>query len=341
MGMGSRVEVRAVRVHVFGGLDAMAYEDVPRPSPGPGQVLVRVAAAGVGPWDAWIREGRSVLPQPLPLVLGSDLSGVVEEVGPDVTGFSPGDAVFGVTSTRFTGAYAEHAIADTGMIARKPATIGDLETASMPVVATTAWQMLFDHARIEEGQRVLVQGGAGNVGAYAVQLARLAGARVVATAFAEQAEYVRSLGAEEVLEPRSEALKRHEGQMDAVVDTAGGEALERSFKFLRRGGFLVSTIAEPDRDAAARHGVRAMFILVAVTTEVLTRLGELVEAGKLRTSVGEVLPLSEARAAHAMLGGQPHKRGEIVLVPDLDGTAPSPKPITTAARTVPFVSQKR
>ena len=177
--------MKAVRVHAFGDLDAMVYEDVPRPSPGPGQVLIRVAATGVGPWDAWIREGKSVLPQPLPLVLGSDLSGVVEEVGPGVTGFGLGDAVFGVTNARFTGAYAEHAVADAGMIARKPATLGDLEAASMPVVASTAWQMLFDHAAVEAGSRVLVHGGAGNVGAYAVQFARLAGARVVATAFAE------------------------------------------------------------------------------------------------------------------------------------------------------------
>ncbi|MBV8912769.1 MAG: NADP-dependent oxidoreductase, partial [Acetobacteraceae bacterium] len=303
-------------VRAFGGLDAMNYEDVPRPSPGSGQVLVRVAAAGVGPWDAWIRAGKSVVPQPLPLVLGSDLSGVVEEVGPGVTGLRRGDAVFGVTNPRFTGAYAEYAAADVGMIARTPTTLGDLEAASMPVVASTAWQMLFDYAAVEAGCRVLVHGGAGNVGAYAVQLAHLVGARVVATPFAEQIEYVRSLGAEEVLEPRPEALRRCEGQMDAVIDTLGGRTLEHSFELLRRGGTLVSAVAEPDRDAAARHGVRALFILISVTTAGLARLGELVATDRLRTSVGEVLPLSEARVAHAMLDGQPHKRGKIVLVPD-------------------------
>src|SRR3954468_632532 len=118
--------LKADQVRAFGGVDAMVYEDVPTPVPGPGQVLVRVAAAGVGPWDAWIREGKSVLPQPLPLVLGSDLSGVVEEVGPDVTSLGLGDAVFGVPNAQFTGAYAEHAVADVGMIARKPATLGDV-----------------------------------------------------------------------------------------------------------------------------------------------------------------------------------------------------------------------
>lgn len=307
--------MKAVRVHAFGGLDAMVYEDVAKPVPGPGQVLVRVAAAGVGPWDAWIREGKSVLPQPLPLILGSDLSGVVEALGPDTAGIDAGDAVFGVTNARFTGAYAECAVADAGMIARKPASLGPIEAASMPVVATTAWQMLFDHAKVRAGQRVLVHGGAGNVGAYAVQLARSAGARVIATAFAEQADYVRSLGAEDVLDPRAGALARYEGRMDAVIDTVGGEALDHSFTLLRRGGTLVSAVAEPDRDMAARHGVHALFILVSVTTAGLVKLAELVEAGRLRTSVGEVLPLSDARTAHAMLAGRPHKRGKIVLEP--------------------------
>lgn len=307
--------MKAVQVRAFGGLDAMVYEDVAMPVPDPGQVLVRVAAAGVGPWDAWIREGKSVLPQPLPLVLGSDLSGIVEAVGPDVTGLNLGDVVFGITNARFTGAYAEHAAADVGMIARKPANFGHLEAASMPVVASTAWQILFDHAKVQAGQRVLVHGGAGSVGAYAVQLAHMAGARVFATAFAEQADYVRSLGAEDVLDPRAGALARYEGRMDAVIDTVGDGAIEHSFTLLQRGGTLVSAVAEPDRDLAFRYGVHAQFILVSVTTAGLTKLAELVEAGRLRTSVGEVLPLSDARTAHAMLAGRPHKRGKIVLEP--------------------------
>jgi NADPH:quinone reductase-like Zn-dependent oxidoreductase len=174
--------MKAVRVHAFGGVDAMVYEDLPNPAPGPGQVLIRVAAAGVGPWDAWIREGKSVLPQPLPLTLGADLSGSIEQVGPGVVGFRPGEQVFGVTNTRFTGAYAEYALVDAGMIAVKPARLSDTEAASVPVVGCTARQMLFDHAGVREGQTVVVLGGAGNVGGYAVQLGQLAGARIVATA---------------------------------------------------------------------------------------------------------------------------------------------------------------
>ena len=159
--------MKAVEVRAFGGLEAMDYTDVPFPTPADGQVLVRVLAAGVGPWDALVREGRSDLRQPLPLVLGSDLSGVVEVLCPGVTGIACGDEVYGVANARFTGAYAEFAVAEAAMIARKPERLSHPEAASVPVVAITAWQMLFDHAHVESAQRVLVHGGAGNVGAYA------------------------------------------------------------------------------------------------------------------------------------------------------------------------------
>ncbi|HEY1862709.1 MAG TPA: NADP-dependent oxidoreductase [Roseiarcus sp.] len=186
--------MKAVRVHAFGGVDAMVYEDVPKPAAQPGQVLIRVAAAGVGPWDAWIREGKSVLPQPLPLTLGADLSGAIEEVGPDVAVFRPGDKVFGVTNARFTGAYAEYAVAEAAMIAAKPPRLSDVEAVSVPVVGCTAQQMLFDCAWAQAGQTVVVLGGAGNVGGYAVQLAQLAGARVVATAPPRDFALLRSWG---------------------------------------------------------------------------------------------------------------------------------------------------
>ena len=168
--------MRASRVHRFGPPENIAFEEIPRPEPGRGEVLVRVEAAGVGPWDAWIRAGRSVLPQPLPLTLGSDLSGVIDAVGPGAEGWEPGAEIFGVVNRRCTGAYAEYAAAEAGMIARKPAALGHIAAASVPVIAVTAWQMLFQHARIAPVQTVLVHGAAGNVGAYAVQLAKREGA---------------------------------------------------------------------------------------------------------------------------------------------------------------------
>src|SRR5215467_615907 len=172
--------MKAARIHSFGGPEVIVVEDVPRPVPASGELLVRVAAAGVGPWDALIREGKSkVSPKP-PLTLGSDFAGVVEAVGPGAGQFNSGDEVYGVTNQQFVGANAEYAIASAGMIAPKPLRLSSLEAASLPVVAVTAWQMLFEHAHQEVGQTVLILGAAGNVGAFAVQFAANAGFHVIA-----------------------------------------------------------------------------------------------------------------------------------------------------------------
>src|SRR3954465_13888247 len=161
----ARSDMLAWRVHQFGPPEAMVLESVPRPDPGPGEVLVDVHAAGVGPWDGWIRARKSALPQPLPLTLGSDLSGTVAAVGSGISELAIGDQVFGVTNTQFLGAYAEYAVASAGMLAKKPASLSYVEAASVPVVAVTAWQGLFEHARLEAGQTVVIHGAAGNVGA--------------------------------------------------------------------------------------------------------------------------------------------------------------------------------
>jgi NADPH:quinone reductase-like Zn-dependent oxidoreductase len=306
--------MKAVRVHAFGGVEALLYEDLPLPHPERGQVLVRVAAAGVGPWDAWIREGKSVLPQPLPLTLGADLSGVIEAVGPDVAGFAPGDAVFGVTNSRFTGAYAEYALAEASMIAAKPTMLSDVEAASVPVVACTAYQMLARHAAVSAGQTVLVLGGAGNVGAYAVQLGQVIGARILATSREHDLDFVRSLGAVEAIQGGVPPT-RPAGRVDAVIDTVGGTALAQAFDWLRPGGVLISAVAAPDQALASRHGVRAEFILVDVNSADLHYLTRLFETRRLRPRVGEILRLSDARLAHRMLDDGKHRPGKIVLVP--------------------------
>ena len=163
--------MKAARIHQFGPPSVMVIDELPRPTPGHGEVLVRVAAAGVGPWDALIREHKSVVQTPLPLMLGSDLSSVIEEVGPGVSAFQAGDEIYGVTNPNFCGAYTEYAIASAAMVARKPQGLSHVEAASVPVVAVTAWQMLFDYAQANPGQTILIHGAAGNVGAYAVQLA--------------------------------------------------------------------------------------------------------------------------------------------------------------------------
>jgi NADPH:quinone reductase-like Zn-dependent oxidoreductase len=306
--------MKAARIHHFGSPDVILVEDIEVPEPGEGEVLVRVRAAGVGPWDDWIRSGKSVVAQPLPLTLGSDLSGVVEAVGAGVTEVVPGDAVFGVTNERFVGSYAELAVARASMIAKRPRRLGDLAAASVPVIAVTAMQMLFEYARVRAGQRILIHGGAGNVGAYAVQLARRAGAHVITT-ITDEADYVRGLGANEVLDRSvrfDEVLAK--APVDAVIDTVGNHVLERSFSIVKRGGVLVSAVCQPSAERAAEHGIEAMFMLVQVDSASLARIATLIDDGQLATRVGSVLPLAEARAAHEMLAGtRPRARGKIVL----------------------------
>ena len=305
--------MKAVRVHRFGPPEVIALEDVPKPEPSNGEVVVEVKAAGIGPWDALIRSGKSALPQPLPLVLGSDLSGVIDSIGPGVEQFKVGDEVFGVTNERFTGAYAEYALAKAAMIAPKPKSLNHTHAASVPVVAVTAWQMVFDFARLSSGQSVLIQGGAGNVGGYAVQFAKLAGALVIATASAKDVSYVRSLGGVGVIDYRATRFEERVKETDAVIDTVGGDTLDRSYGVLKRGGIVVSSAAQPSNEKAEHHGVRAVFFLVQVTTERLRKIAELIDAEKLRTEVGEVLWLDEARKGHEMVEGAPHRRGKIVI----------------------------
>ncbi len=179
--------MKAARIHRFGPPEVIVVDDLPRPAPAAGQVLVRVANAGVGPWDALIREGKSIVNSPLPVTLGSDLSGVIEVLGSGVTQFQPGDEVYGVTNAEFIGAYAEFALASSKTVARKPGGLSFTEAASAPVVAVTAWQMLFDYAQAKPEQTVLIHGAGGNVGGYAVQLASQAGLHVFATASADDA----------------------------------------------------------------------------------------------------------------------------------------------------------
>jgi NADPH:quinone reductase-like Zn-dependent oxidoreductase len=306
--------MKAWRVHDFGPPEAMIFETVPRPDPGPGEVLVKVHAAGVGPWDGWIRAGRSALPQPLPLTLGSDLSGEVAALGSGISDMAVGDQVFGVTNTQFLGAYAEYAVASAAMLAKKPSSLSYVEAASVPVIAVTAWQALFDQARLEAGQTVVIHGAAGNVGAYAVQLARRAHLRSIATAGTNDIDYVRALGADKVVDYQTQRFEDEVKDADAVLDLVGGETQTRSFQVLRPGGKLISAVSQPDQDRAKRHDVNAAFFLVKVTTERLRKIAELIDRGELKTRVGRVLPLADAREAHMMLEGRrPLPRGKIIL----------------------------
>lgn len=307
------IEMKAVRIHKFGSPDVLVVEDVPLPSPQTGEVLVHVSGAGVGPWDALIREGKSEVSSPLPLTLGSDIAGVVESVGPDVSTFASGDEVYGATNSQFCGGYAEYAVVSAGMIARKPKLLSFLEAASVPVVAVTAWQMLFDYAHAKSGQSVLVHGAAGNVGAYAVRLAKDAGLKVFATASGKDMSMVQDMGADQVVDYRKERFEEILPPVDIVLDTVGGETKRRSFELLKDTGILVSAVSPNTEDVPPGREKQAVFFYVEVTTQRLNKISKLIEAGKLSPQVGSVLPLADARKAHEMLAGAPHERGKIVL----------------------------
>lgn len=305
--------MKAARIHRFGPPDVIVIDDVPLPLPAADQVLVRVKAAGVGPWDALIREHKSAVDSPLPLILGSDFSGVVETAGSATGPFQPGDEVYGVTNPQFIGAYAEFALAWAAMIAHKPETLSFVEAASAPVVAVTAWQMLFDYAQARSGQTVLIHGAGGSVGVCAVQLASQAGLRVFATASSNDTPYVTQLGAATVIDYRQARFEEVAPPVDIVLDMVGGDTRERSYLVIKPGGILVSVVSEPMPDAGKSKNIRSMFFLVEVTTERLNRISELFEQHKLVLRVGTVLALDEARAAHEMLAGAPHAPGKIVL----------------------------
>ena len=302
--------MKAVRVHRFGGPEVLVIDELPIPAPGPGELLVRVAATGVGPWDALIREGKSKVSPPPPLTLGSDLSGAVEAAGAGVSDFKVGDQVYGVTNPQFCGANAEYALASAAMVARKPGLLSHIEAASAPVVAVTAWQMLFGYAHATAGQKILILGAAGNVGGYAVQLAARSGLHPMAVARPKDGEYVRSLGAETVIDLEAEKFEGSVTPVDAVIDTVGGETRNRSLRILKPGGILVSIVSDP---LPAHPHVRAVFFYAEVTTARLNNLSRWFDREELVTEVGTVLPLEKARAAHEMLAGAPHKRGKIVL----------------------------
>lgn len=303
--------MKAVRITRFGGPEVIEVQDIAVPSPGPEEVLVRVYAAGVAPWDAIIREGRSKVSPPPPLTLGSDLAGVVERVGDGVTGLRVGDAIYGVTNPQFVGAQAEYAVAKSNMIALKPGVLSDLEAASAPVIAVTAWQMIFEYAQSKRGDTVLIVGAAGNVGAYAVQMAVSSGVTVVAVARRKDEDFLRMLHANVIAHVDGPDVMRELPQVDAILDLVGGEALQQAGTALKQHGKLISVVSQ--QSLPNRQDVDPVFFYADVTTARLQTLNEMFESGRITARVGSVLPLEDARRAYNMLAGAPHERGKIML----------------------------
>ena len=307
----STATMRAVRFHEYGPPDVLVLDEVPRPEPGEGEVLIRVHAAGVNPVDWKFRAGylRQFVPLELPSTPGLDVAGTVEAVGPGVEGLAPGQAVFG----RGSGTYAEYAVAPVTSLARKPENVSFDQAATIAVGGITAWVGLFHAADVQPGQRVLVQGAAGGVGSYALQLARWKGAYVAGTASAANLEFVRSLGADEAIDYSAGPVERAVSGVDVVFDTVGGEVMDRSWQLLKPGGILVEIAGMPNEEAARQHGVRTSGVQgPQESSGILWELAEQISSGAIRAEVGEVFPLEEAARAQA-LSETGHGRGRIVL----------------------------
>jgi NADPH:quinone reductase-like Zn-dependent oxidoreductase len=319
--MKSRANVmKAVRIHEFGGPEVLKYEDAPRPESGPGEVLVRVYACGVNPADWKTREGRGrERPrQRLPLIPGWDLSGAIERLGPDVSGFDVGEDVYGRPDMARDGAYAEFIVVRAGELARKPRTLSHVEAAAVPLAALTAWQTLFDapppHSSlgVTRGQTVLIHGAAGGVGTFAVQLAKWKGAKVIATASARNHAFLRELGADVVIDYHQQRFEDVVRDVDAVLDTVGGETLARSWAVLKRGGILASTTLRVAEEEARDHQARSAYVFVQPDAGQLEEIARLVDEKVIRPIVSQVFPLIEAEKAHRA-SQEGHVRGKIVL----------------------------
>ncbi|MCP2265648.1 NADPH:quinone reductase [Promicromonospora thailandica] len=313
--------MHAVVQHRLGGGEVLAVETVPRPMPLPTEVLVRVHAAGINPVDWKTREGHGmadVLGEP-PFVLGWDVAGVVEEVGFGVTTLAVGDRVYGMPwFPRSAGAYAEYVTAPARQLTLAPTSLSHAEAGAVPLAALTAWQVLVDTLHLQPGQRVLITAGAGGVGHFAVQFARHLGAHVVATASAANHEWLRELGADEVVDYHDAGYETRITDMDAIVELVGGDESPRLAGTLRPGGIIVAVpggVSEELAAAVAEAGGRATAFLVEPDAPALARIAELIDAGEVRVEVARTFPLEEVGRAHE-LGETGRTRGKIVLTVD-------------------------
>ena len=302
--------MKAIFMNQPAGAESLTLGELPRPVPRTGEVLVRVHATAVTPTEfSWYPTFHQPTgePRPFPIVLSHEFSGVVAGLGPEAGDWQPGEGVFGISDWFANGAQAEYCIAPATALARKPRLLDHAQTAVVPISALTAWQGLLEHTRLQPGERVLIHGAAGGAGVFAVQLARWRGARVTATASAQNGDLVRRLGAHEVIDYRASRFDEEVGDLDVVFDTVGGDTLARSWRLLKPGGRLVTVATASAHTEDAR--VREAFMLVRADGRQLAQVARLIDDGEVRPVVRQTLPLALAATAYALAqqGGQPGK----------------------------------
>jgi NADPH:quinone reductase-like Zn-dependent oxidoreductase len=308
--------MKALRIHEYGGPEVLRLDDIPRPSPATGEVLIHVRAMGVNPVDWKLRSGaaRKHLELAMPAILGGDIAGEVEQTGGGVEGLKAGDAVYAMIG--LTGAYAQYVSVKASIVAPKPKTMSIVEAASVPLAALTAWQGLFEHGKLHHGQTVLVHAAAGGVGIFAVQFAKASGASVIGTTSAKNADFVKSLGADQTIDYKSVAFEKEVSGVDLVIDLLGGEIAERSISVLKPGGILIQISPSPAAaEKAKAAGVTAMPVRVHSDGGQLREIASLIDAHKVKTSIAATFPLAETGRAHE-LSKEGHTRGKIVLTSD-------------------------
>jgi NADPH:quinone reductase-like Zn-dependent oxidoreductase len=304
--------MKAIVVHEYGGPEVLKYEDAPRPEPKDNEVLVRMIAAGVNPVDALIRSGKyaKFFGTTLPLIPGYDIAGVVEKTGAKVTKLKAGDSIYAYVM--WGGGYADYAVATEGEAAAKPKSITFLEAAGVPLAALTAWQALIDAAKLNAGQTVLIHGGSGGVGSFAIQIAKARGAKVIATASTPNQDLLKQLGADVAIDYTTTKFEDVAKDVDVVLDSVGKDTLARSYGVVKKGGFIATLVAQPDQTELDKHGIRGAPISVKPNSDELTEITKLIEQKKIKPVVSQVLPLAEAVKAQEQAATH-HTRGKIVL----------------------------
>ena len=304
--------MKAVQIHEYGGIDKLVYEDTAVPVPAPDEVLIRVHAAGVNPVDWKIRQGHMATQakHKLPLILGWDVAGTVVQSGSLVTTFNEGDRVFARLDIMRNGAYAEYAVAKVCEVAHSPNIPLNI-SAGVPLASQTAWSGLFEIGSLKPGQKILIHGASGGVGIFAIQLAKLAGAYVIGTTSNENVDFIKSLGADEVIDYKNEDFSKIVKNADMVFDTIGGETQAKSWQVIKKGGILVSTL-QVDEKAAAKHEVIAKTFMVVSNGARLQEIGKLIDKGTLRVVIDREFSLEEVKQAH-QYSETGKARGKIIL----------------------------
>ena len=304
--------MKAVRIHEYGGASVLSYEDAPLPEINQDDVLIKVHASGVNPVDWKVSEGIRKRNTSFPFILGWDVSGVIDQVGGEVADFKKGDEVYSRPDLTRNGSYSEYIAVRASEVALKPKTLNHIEAASVPLAALTAWQALFTGGNLQAGQKVLLLGASGGVGSFATQFAKWKKATVVAVCSTKNVDFVRSLGADTVIDYSKNKFEEGDKDFDVVFDI-GGDGKSRAWKVTKPGGTLVSITGAPDTNDADAQGKKGVGFLVAPNQEQLTQIANLIDSNVIKPFVNQVLPLWDARKAQDMLQYGHNLRGKIVL----------------------------